>query len=158
MTEALPKRSALVCGASIAGPAAAYRLHRHGFDVTVVEKADTVRGGYPIGIRGTAAEAVRRMGLLPRFSPDASAGTTTVGRPERVPFSLAGAANTVPDRLRAPARSCRTPSPRPSLGGPTPPGPAAAPHARLCAGHRAQQRRSGTTARPAGRGRARCRS
>ncbi|MFF4551059.1 NAD(P)-binding protein [Streptomyces sp. NPDC001435] len=71
MTEThrhLPKRSALVTGASIAGPAVAYWLHRYGFDVTVVEKAGTVRGGgYPIDIRGTAVEAVRRMGLLPQL-------------------------------------------------------------------------------------------
>ncbi|MEU8656229.1 FAD-dependent monooxygenase [Actinoplanes philippinensis] len=58
----------LVSGASIAGPALAYWLHRHGFEVTVVEKAAGVRGGgYPIDIRGTAIEVVRRMGLLPRL-------------------------------------------------------------------------------------------
>ncbi|WP_045744231.1 FAD-dependent monooxygenase [Actinoplanes rectilineatus] len=58
----------LVSGASIAGPALAYWLHRYGFDVTVVEKADTIRGGgYPIDIRGTAIEVVRRMGVLPRL-------------------------------------------------------------------------------------------
>ncbi|WP_305789947.1 FAD-dependent monooxygenase [Symbioplanes lichenis] len=56
----------LISGASIAGPALAYWLRHHGFDVTVVEKADTVRGGgYPIDIRGTALEVVRRMGVLP---------------------------------------------------------------------------------------------
>ncbi|MEV7425737.1 FAD-dependent monooxygenase [Streptomyces sp. NPDC091212] len=71
MTEThrpVPKRSVLVSGASIAGPAIAYWLHRYGFDVTIVEKAGTVRGGgYPIDIRGTALEAVRRMGLLPQL-------------------------------------------------------------------------------------------
>jgi 2-polyprenyl-6-methoxyphenol hydroxylase-like FAD-dependent oxidoreductase len=56
----------LISGASIAGPALAYWLRQHGFDVTVVEKADTVRGGgYPIDIRGTALDVVRRMGVLP---------------------------------------------------------------------------------------------
>ncbi|MGW5712932.1 FAD-dependent monooxygenase [Streptomyces olivaceus] len=61
-------RSVLVSGASIAGPAIAYWLHRHGFDVTVVEKAGSVRGGgYPIDIRGTALEVVRRMNVLPRL-------------------------------------------------------------------------------------------
>src|SRR5689334_16395493 len=56
----------LISGASIAGPALAFWLRRYGFDVTVVEKADTVRGGgYPIDIRGTALEVVRRMGVLP---------------------------------------------------------------------------------------------
>ncbi|RDG36205.1 FAD-dependent monooxygenase [Streptomyces corynorhini] len=63
-----PKRSVLVSGASIAGPALAHWLHRYGFEVTVVEKAPTVRGGgYPIDIRGTAVEVVEHMGLLPRL-------------------------------------------------------------------------------------------
>ncbi|WP_329062140.1 FAD-dependent monooxygenase [Streptomyces sp. NBC_01429] len=63
-----PKRSVLISGASIAGPALAHWLHRYGFEVTVVEKAATVRGGgYPIDIRGTAVEVVDRMGLLPRL-------------------------------------------------------------------------------------------
>jgi 2-polyprenyl-6-methoxyphenol hydroxylase-like FAD-dependent oxidoreductase len=62
------KRKVLISGASIAGPALAYWLHRHGFEVTVVEKADAIRsGGYPIDIRGTALEVVRRMGVLPRL-------------------------------------------------------------------------------------------
>jgi 2-polyprenyl-6-methoxyphenol hydroxylase-like FAD-dependent oxidoreductase len=61
-------RSVLISGASIAGPAVAYWLNRHGFDVTVVEKAGTVRGGgYPIDIRGTALEVVRRMNILPQL-------------------------------------------------------------------------------------------
>ncbi|AHH95225.1 FAD-dependent monooxygenase [Kutzneria viridogrisea] len=56
----------LISGASIAGPALAYWLRRYGFDVTVVEKANTLRGGgYPIDIRGTALDVVERMGLLP---------------------------------------------------------------------------------------------
>ncbi|MEW1721006.1 FAD-dependent monooxygenase [Streptomyces sp. NPDC093109] len=66
-TEA-EQRTVLISGASIAGPALAYWLHRYGFRVTVVEKADAVRGGgYPIDIRGTALEVVTRMGLLPRL-------------------------------------------------------------------------------------------
>ncbi|MEU4658961.1 FAD-dependent monooxygenase [Streptomyces sp. NPDC023723] len=61
-------RSVLVSGASIAGPALAYWLDRHGFDVTVVEKAPAVRGGgYAIDIRGTALGVVERMGLLPEL-------------------------------------------------------------------------------------------
>ncbi|MFD4641731.1 FAD-dependent monooxygenase [Lentzea sp. NPDC058436] len=60
--------SVLISGASIAGPALAFWLRRHGFDVTVVEKSHTLRGGgYPIDIRGTALEVVSRMGLLPRL-------------------------------------------------------------------------------------------
>lgn len=58
----------LISGASISGPALAYWLHRSGFAVTVVEKAGGLRdGGYPIDIRGTATEVVRRMGILPRL-------------------------------------------------------------------------------------------
>ena len=62
------KRTVLISGASIAGPALAYWLHRSGFAVTVVEKAGALRGGgYPIDIRGTAVEVVRRMGVLPQL-------------------------------------------------------------------------------------------
>jgi 2-polyprenyl-6-methoxyphenol hydroxylase-like FAD-dependent oxidoreductase len=58
----------LISGASIAGPALAYWLHRYGFAVTVVEKAGAPRGGgYPIDVRGTAIEVAERMGILPRL-------------------------------------------------------------------------------------------
>lgn len=61
-------RTVLISGASISGPALAYWLQRSGFAVTVVEKAGALRGGgYPIDIRGTAIEVVRRMGILPRL-------------------------------------------------------------------------------------------
>lgn len=64
----LAQRKVLISGASIAGPALAYWLHRAGFAVTVVEKAGELRGGgYPIDIRGTAIEVVRRMGILPQL-------------------------------------------------------------------------------------------
>ncbi|MEV8407029.1 FAD-dependent monooxygenase [Streptomyces niveus] len=60
------ERHVLISGASIAGPALAYWLHRAGYAVTVVEKAGALRGGgYPVDIRGTAIEVVRRMGILP---------------------------------------------------------------------------------------------
>ncbi len=53
-------------GASIAGPALAYWLVRYGFDVTLVERAPTIRtGGYAIDIRGTAIDVIDRMGILP---------------------------------------------------------------------------------------------
>ncbi|EEP71128.1 monooxygenase [Micromonospora sp. ATCC 39149] len=62
------KRTVLISGASVSGPALAYWLHRSGFVVTVVEKAGAPRdGGYPIDVRGTAIEVVRRMGILPRL-------------------------------------------------------------------------------------------
>ncbi|NUP19297.1 MAG: FAD-dependent oxidoreductase [Streptomyces sp.] len=63
-----PRREVLISGASIAGPALAFWLHRYGYAVTVVEKAPALRsGGYPIDVRGTALEVVRRMGILPRL-------------------------------------------------------------------------------------------
>ncbi|MEU9869193.1 FAD-dependent monooxygenase [Actinomadura sp. NPDC048021] len=63
-----PKREVLVSGGGIAGPALAFWLNRHGYAVTVVEKAGGLRsGGYPVDVRGTALEVVRRMGILPRL-------------------------------------------------------------------------------------------
>lgn len=65
----MPASSALISGASIAGPALAFWLAEAGWDVTVVERADRLRtSGYPIDIRGTATEIVRRMGLENQIS------------------------------------------------------------------------------------------
>ncbi|MGW2325248.1 FAD-dependent monooxygenase [Streptomyces sp. NPDC001700] len=62
----LLRRTVLISGASVAGPALAYWLNRYGFEVTVVEKAGALRGGgYPIDVRGSALDVVRRMGILP---------------------------------------------------------------------------------------------
>ncbi|MBP2334935.1 2-polyprenyl-6-methoxyphenol hydroxylase-like FAD-dependent oxidoreductase [Saccharothrix coeruleofusca] len=61
-------RTALISGSSIAGPTLAFWLNRCGYAVTVVERASAPRsGGYPIDVRGTALEVVRRMGILPRL-------------------------------------------------------------------------------------------
>ncbi|MEV6068233.1 FAD-dependent monooxygenase [Nocardia sp. NPDC052001] len=61
-------KTVLICGASVAGPALAYWLHRHGFTVTVVEEAPALReGGYKVDIRGAAMRVVERMGLLPEL-------------------------------------------------------------------------------------------
>lgn len=61
-------RTVLISGASVAGPALAFWLNRYGYAVTVVEKASAPRsGGYPIDVRGTALDVVRRMGILPRL-------------------------------------------------------------------------------------------
>ncbi|PFH85422.1 FAD-dependent monooxygenase [Bacillus sp. AFS088145] len=55
----------LISGASIAGPALAYWLHRYGFEVTVVERAPALRpGGYAVDIRGAAISVLDRMGIL----------------------------------------------------------------------------------------------
>ncbi|MEV5960662.1 FAD-dependent monooxygenase [Kribbella sp. NPDC051952] len=61
-------RRVLIVGASIAGPALAWWLHRYGFAVTVVERAPAVRpGGYKIDIRGAAIDVVEQMGLKDRL-------------------------------------------------------------------------------------------
>ncbi|GAA2349916.1 FAD-dependent monooxygenase [Saccharopolyspora halophila] len=58
----------LISGAGIAGAALAFWLRRYGFEVTVVERSARLRSsGYPIDVRGTAVDVVRRMGLLPRL-------------------------------------------------------------------------------------------
>ncbi|HEY3563263.1 MAG TPA: FAD-dependent monooxygenase [Kribbella sp.] len=79
----------LISGASIAGPALAYWLDRYGFEVTVVEKSDAIRGGgYPIDIRGTARGVVDRMGLLPRLQK-AHVGTRRISfvEPDGAPIA-----------------------------------------------------------------------
>ncbi|MEH7348494.1 FAD-dependent monooxygenase [Gottfriedia acidiceleris] len=59
------KMRVLISGASIAGPALAYWLHRFGFEVTVVERAPTLRkGGFAVDIRGAAISVLDRMGIL----------------------------------------------------------------------------------------------
>jgi 2-polyprenyl-6-methoxyphenol hydroxylase-like FAD-dependent oxidoreductase len=59
------KMRVLISGASIAGPALAYWLHRYGFDVTVVERAPALRrGGYGVDIRGVAITVLKQMGIL----------------------------------------------------------------------------------------------
>ncbi|MGW7087675.1 FAD-dependent monooxygenase [Streptomyces sp. NPDC054871] len=67
-SSSTPRREVLISGASIAGTALAFWLNRYGYAVTVVEKAGAPRsGGYPIDVRGTALEVVRRMGILPQL-------------------------------------------------------------------------------------------
>ncbi|WP_422743419.1 FAD-dependent monooxygenase [Mycobacterium sp. WMMD1722] len=54
----------LVCGSSIAGPAAAYWLLRNGHDVTIIERSPVLRGaGQNIDVRGSGREVLRRMNL-----------------------------------------------------------------------------------------------
>ncbi|MDW6061006.1 FAD-dependent monooxygenase [Streptomyces sp. FXJ1.4098] len=64
--NALKNRNVLISGASIAGPALAYWLHRHGFNPTIVERAPALRdGGYAVDFRGEAHLSIlRRMGIL----------------------------------------------------------------------------------------------
>ncbi|WNG50523.1 FAD-dependent oxidoreductase [Archangium minus] len=61
----MKNRNILISGASIAGPALAYWLSRHGFNPTVVERAPALRdGGYAVDFRGASMQALERMGLL----------------------------------------------------------------------------------------------
>ena len=57
---------AVVCGAGIAGLAAAHRLAHHGHSVTVLDKAPSPRPqGFMIDFFGPGHDAARAMGLLP---------------------------------------------------------------------------------------------
>ncbi|GAA4545171.1 FAD-dependent monooxygenase [Mycobacterium paraffinicum] len=59
----------LVSGASIAGPVLAYWLTRRGFDVTVVERAPTLRktGGHAVDLFRPAMEISADMAVLPQI-------------------------------------------------------------------------------------------
>ncbi|MEU7790590.1 FAD-dependent monooxygenase [Amycolatopsis sp. NPDC049159] len=85
----------LVSGASIAGPVLAYWLSRHGFDVTVVERAPALRktGGHAVDLFRPAMDITEKMGVLPRVEA-LKTGTTRmtlhregVRRPARVDLS-----------------------------------------------------------------------
>ena len=62
-------RRILISGASVAGPALAWWLARHGFRPTVVERAPQLRGGgYAVDFRGAAHLSVlAKMGILDRI-------------------------------------------------------------------------------------------
>ena len=56
----------LISGAGIAGPCAAYWLHRYGFRPTIIERAPALRaGGYVIDFWGAGFDVADRMGLVP---------------------------------------------------------------------------------------------
>ncbi|MFI6481604.1 FAD-dependent monooxygenase [Nonomuraea sp. NPDC050663] len=58
----------LISGGSIAGLALAHWLPRHGFSVTVVERAPAPRpGGQAVDLRGAAREVAERMGIMARI-------------------------------------------------------------------------------------------
>jgi 2-polyprenyl-6-methoxyphenol hydroxylase-like FAD-dependent oxidoreductase len=67
----MTNRTVLISGASIAGPALAYWLHRHGFAVTIVERAAALRpGGQAVDLRGVARGVVERMGIMAQVRVD----------------------------------------------------------------------------------------
>lgn len=77
----------LVTGASVAGPALAWGLHRAGAEVTLLERSSEPREtGQNVDIRGLGRDVVRRMGLEQRIMAELTgeAGTRFVdeaGRP-----------------------------------------------------------------------------
>jgi 2-polyprenyl-6-methoxyphenol hydroxylase-like FAD-dependent oxidoreductase len=92
----------LISGASIAGPVLAYWLTRHNFDVTVVERAPTLRktGGHAVDLFSPSMEISAKMGVLPRIEALAT-GTDTLTlfregarRPARIDLTkIVGAAS-----------------------------------------------------------------
>ena len=83
----------LISGASIAGPVLAYWLNNYGFDVTVVERAPTLRktGGHSVDLFRPAMDISEKMGVLSRIEALAT-GTTRLkifreGRLHRLPGS-----------------------------------------------------------------------
>jgi 2-polyprenyl-6-methoxyphenol hydroxylase-like FAD-dependent oxidoreductase len=91
----------LISGASIAGPVLAYWLTRNDFDVTVVERAPTLRktGGHAVDLFRPSMEISAKMGVLPRIEALAT-GTDTLTlyrkgrRPARIDLTkIVGAAS-----------------------------------------------------------------
>src|SRR5246500_6020511 len=92
----------LISGASIAGPVLAYWRTWSGFDVTVVERAPTLRktGGHAVDLFRPSMEISATMGVLPRIEALAT-GTDTLRlyregrhRPARIDLTkIAGAAS-----------------------------------------------------------------
>lgn len=72
----------LISGASIAGPTLAYWLVRYGFDVTVVERAPTMRktGGHAVDLFRPAMEIVERMGVVDEIRSKVTGTDTLVIR------------------------------------------------------------------------------
>lgn len=61
-------RAVLISGAGVAGPTLAYWLARHGFQPTVVERAQGLRSsGSPVDVRGSAVSVAEQMGIMPRL-------------------------------------------------------------------------------------------
>jgi 2-polyprenyl-6-methoxyphenol hydroxylase-like FAD-dependent oxidoreductase len=74
----------LISGASVAGPVLAYWLTRHGFSVTVVERAPVLRktGGHAVDLFLPAVDISEKMGVLPRVEERATGANWMVIRPE----------------------------------------------------------------------------
>jgi 2-polyprenyl-6-methoxyphenol hydroxylase-like FAD-dependent oxidoreductase len=62
------KKSVLISGAGIAGPALAYWLHHWGFEPVLIERAPQFReGGYMIDLWGVGYDVAERMKLIPHL-------------------------------------------------------------------------------------------
>ncbi|WP_420364244.1 FAD-dependent monooxygenase [Curtobacterium sp. L3-7] len=83
----MTRRRVLISGASIAGPALAYWLHRYGYETIVVERAPALRtGGQNVDVRGAGREVTRRMGIEDdiRRATTGEVGTRFIGPSGRV--------------------------------------------------------------------------
>jgi 2-polyprenyl-6-methoxyphenol hydroxylase-like FAD-dependent oxidoreductase len=83
-------RDILISGASVAGPALAWWLSRHGFHPTVVERAPRLRGGgYAVDFRGAAHLGVlAKMGILDAVKArQTRLSVTTIVDPEGRPVA-----------------------------------------------------------------------
>lgn len=76
----MQNRTVLISGASIAGPALAYWLDRYEFDVTVVERAPSLRpGGQAVDFKGSVQRAVlERMGIYDEIRRRSTGATDMV--------------------------------------------------------------------------------
>ena len=74
----------LISGASVAGPVLAYWLTRHGFSVTVVERAPALRktGGHAVDLFRPAVTISEKMGVLPRVEERATGTNRMTVHPE----------------------------------------------------------------------------
>ncbi|MEU6716302.1 FAD-dependent monooxygenase [Nonomuraea sp. NPDC046802] len=85
----------LISGASVAGPVLAYWLTRHGFSVTVVERAPSLRktGGHAVDLFRPAMNISEKMGVLLRVEERATGANRMTAyregarRPVRVDLS-----------------------------------------------------------------------
>lgn len=72
-------RTVVVSGASIAGLSTAFWLRRQGWNVTVIERADSLRdGGQNVDVRGVARDTLHRMGLFDAVKAQNTTETGTV--------------------------------------------------------------------------------